>query len=174
MKMVFTRRFEAAHRLMSDKSLKCQNPHGHSWTVKVTVEAVAPQPLDLQVNMVEEFGAAKKKWHTWIDEYVDHSVMFNINDVELIDTIRRLVPHTKMMLTPGDPTTEMCCALFMAKFNRFLEVEHNSRLLCTRIELIETPTNTVVFEGNSYTHLPAVPIGEAWWSRDDMSTNDLV
>lgn len=181
MKMVFTRKFEAAHRLMSDKSLKCQNPHGHSWVVKVTIEATPKhqQPLDLDINMVEEFGAAKKLWHTWIDEYVDHSIMLNQNDAEFIEVIRRVVPHTRLMLIPGDPTTEVTCALFKSKCQAFLESVHDERLECSRIELIETPTNTVVFDGNELEHLPPGKFCDIeeyeqyWWHRADMSTNDI-
>lgn len=177
MKMVFTRRFCSAHRLMSDKSPKCQNPHGHNWTVKVDVEARDPEPLDLKDNMVEEFGAAKKRWHTWIDDYVDHSIMLNQEDRIFIRTIHDVVPHTKMMLFPGDPTTEITCALFKSKLNAILRDEHDGKLVCTRIELVETPTNTVVFDGDENRHVPPglycdVEYEQYWWHRADMSTLD--
>lgn len=170
MKMVFTRKFEAAHRLLSDKSPKCNAPHGHSFQVKVTIEATKPKLLDNDVNMVEEFGAAKKLWHTWIDEYVDHSMMFNEKD-PLYDAVVMLVPHARVLLTPGDPTTEMVCATFMAKCNAFLKAEHGNALRCTRIEVVETATNTVVFDGNAHDHISA--FWGHWWNRADMSTHDL-
>jgi len=148
--------------------------HGHNWEVKATIEAAEKYqdiPLDLNINMVEEFGASKKKWHSWIDDHVDHSIMLNEQDVELREVIWKLVPHGRVAVTPGDPTTELCCALFMAKCNAFLQSEHGDHLVCTRVELIETPTNTVIFEGKPHFHIPQ---GAAyWWNRADTSTNDV-
>lgn len=168
--MVFTRKFEAAHRLMSDKSLKCNGPHGHSFVVKVTIESTSLQSLDGDINMIEEFGAAKKKWHVWIDECVDHSMMFNSKD-PMWQYVRELIPHARILLTSGDPTTEMVCAAFMAKCNAFLIAEHGDRLKCTYIEVVETATNTVTFEGDPYFHIPQ---GIAyWWNRADMTTHDI-
>lgn len=179
--MVFTRRFSMAHRLMSDKSPKCQNVHGHNVEVKVYIGAAQWLPaawikdphrkLDLDVNMIEEFGAAKKLWHTWIDEYVDHGIQLNQNDTEFRDLIQRLVPHTRMLLTPGDPTMELCCVAFMAKCNAFLMKEHKGTLKCNKIILVETPTNTVTFDGNPHDHLSDSQ--DFWWNRADMTANDL-
>lgn len=167
MKMIFTRRFEAAHRLLSDKSLKCQMPHGHSFQVKVSIESTNPQPLDNDVNMVEEFGAAKKKWHNWIDECVDHSMMFNSKD-PMWRYVKDFVPHGRILLTPGDPTTEMVCVLFMAKCNAFLIAEHGNKLRCTHIEVVETATNSVSFDGDPHQHISTA--FDAWWNRADNST----
>ena len=178
MQLKFTRRFCSAHRLMSNLSPKCQNPHGHNWEVVAVIEPTQSYMLDLNANMVVEFGAAKKKWHTWIDEYVDHSIMLNENDRQFIRLIREIVPHTRMMLVPGDPTTEITCALFKAKLNAILEEEHDGQLICTSITLVETPTNTVTFTGNENnqvppgTHLPENEYEQFWWHRPDMSTFD--
>ena len=70
----FTRRFCMAHRLASGASAKCATPHGHNEQVSVELEPKAPATLDGAKNMVAEFAAAKRRWHRWIDERVDHAL----------------------------------------------------------------------------------------------------
>ncbi len=169
--LIFSRRFAMAHRLIAGGSEKCAVPHGHNEVVTVRLQAVAPGPLDGTANMVEPFERAKSVWHRWIDEHVDHALQLCVDD-PLLDWFRQHEPQrlARILLTHGDPTTEAVACCMMAKLNAFLAAD-GGRLRCVDIRLEETPTNVVAFDGDPLAVLPAV--GDAWWTRADMSINDL-
>lgn len=76
----------------------------------------------------------------------------------------------RLLVTPGDPTTEMLAACLMAKLNAFLAADGND-LHCVELTVEETPTNAVTFTGDPAEALPLRRDG--WWSRADDSINDL-
>ncbi len=174
--LVFSRRYAMAHRLLADPGVagKCATPHGHNETVKVTLQAAHPQPLDGTRNMVEPFEAAKATWHRWIDDEVDHAFQLADSD-PLLGYFRAHEAERlgRLLITPGDPTTEALCCCFMAKLNAFLAAD-GGRLHCVRIEIEETPTNIVIFEGDPHEALGIGVLADRWWNRADMSINDLV
>ncbi|HKU95810.1 MAG TPA: 6-carboxytetrahydropterin synthase [Vineibacter sp.] len=174
--LVFTRRYSMAHRLRAAGSGKCAVPHGHNEVVIAKLEATSARRLDGARNMVEPFESAKTRWHRFIDEQVDHALQLGDGD-PLIDFFRTKEPDTlaRLLVTPGDPTTEMLAACFMAKLSAFLE-DDGDRLRCVEIRIDETPTNSVVFAGLAADVLPdRPPLGNRppWWERADMSINDL-
>ena len=141
----FERRYSMAHRLLSGAAPRCSVPHGHNEVVVVDIVADNERPLDTDTNMLAEFGAVKKRWFNWIDKHVDHS--FQISDTDpLIDYFREHEPERlpRLLITPGDPTTEIRAACYMAKLNVFLA---GQGLVCNRLTIDETPTNSVVFAG---------------------------
>jgi len=73
--------FETAHRLPVLGG-KCVSLHGHSWRVRVSVEAPA---LD-EVGCVVEFGAWKHLLRDWIDSSLDHGAMLGVAD-ELVEPV---------------------------------------------------------------------------------------
>jgi 6-pyruvoyltetrahydropterin/6-carboxytetrahydropterin synthase len=170
--LVFSRRFAMAHRLIAGMSEKCAVPHGHNEIVTVTLEAVAPHGLDGQVNMVEPFERAKSTWHRWIDEHVDHALQLSDQD-PLLGWFRSAEPQrlSRILVTQGDPTTEMLACCMMSKLNTFLKAD-GGRMVCTGIRIEETPTNAVAFTGDPRAMLPA-GLAHPWWTRADMSINDL-
>ena len=169
---MFSRRFAMGHRLIAGASEKCGLPHGHNETVCVTLRAAAPAGLDGGANMVEPFERAKAGWHRWIDGHVDHALQLSAAD-PLLGWFRTHEPARvpRILVTPGDPTTELLAACMMAKLNALLSAD-GRRLACAALRLEETPTNAVVFEGDPAGVLPpAWP--NPWWARADMSINDL-
>ncbi len=171
--LVFTRRYSMAHRLIAGCSVKCATPHGHNEFVTVRIEAVRPTRLDGRENMVETFERAKSTWHRWIDNHVDHCLQLSDAD-PLLDWFRAHEPDKldRILITPGDPTTEMLAACFMSKLNALL-LEDGGKLRCRHISIEETPTNTVSLDGDPADVLPPAPQDSAWWLRPDMSINDL-
>jgi len=164
----FERRYSMAHRLLSGAAPRCSVPHGHNEVVTVDIVANNERPLDSDTNMLAEFSVVKKRWFNWIDKHVDHS--FQISDTDpLIGYFREHEPETLMrcLITPGDPTTEIRAACFMAKLNAFLA---GQGLVCSRLTIDETPTNSVVFAGDPIKFLPE---GDYWWWRADGSINDF-
>lgn len=171
--LVFSRRFAMGHRLIAGLSEKCAIPHGHNEIVTVTLQAVRPAPLDGAANMVVPFERAKGTWHRWIDDHVDHSLHLSSDD-PLIDWFASREPHQlrRILVTPGDPTTEVLAACMMAKLNAFL-IADGGNLRCVSIQVDETPTNTVKFEGDPKSTLPTPHHEMPWWTRADMSINDF-
>ncbi len=171
--LVFSRRYSMAHRLIAGESEKCATPHGHNEYVTVRLQATAPTPLDGRVNMVETFERAKSAWHRWIDNHVDHAFQLSDHD-PLIDWFQAHEPAraARLLITPGDPTTEMLACCMMSKLNALLAAD-GGRLSCASIEIQETPTNTVTYTGDPAPMLPAAQLAPRWWARADMSINDL-
>lgn len=156
-----------AHRLLSGAAPRCAVPHGHTQTVEVSIGSVRDK-LD-PANMIIEFGQVKKRWHGFLDEKVDHA--FQVGDRDpLIDYFRRHEPHQldRLLVTPGDPTTEIVVVILKAKLEAFL-AELDPELSCARVTLFETPTNAVSFRGDPRSHLPS----SGWWWRADDTINDL-
>lgn len=176
--LVFSRRFAMGHRLIAGLSEKCAVPHGHNEVVQVTLRAVAGSGsgrgrLDGGANMVEPFERAKAIWHGWIDGYVDHALQLSGSD-PLLGWFAREEPARlrRIMVTPGDPTTEVLAVCMMAKIGAMLAAD-GGRLACAEIRIEETPTNAVVFAGDPAAFLPRSEVARPWWGRADMSINDL-
>jgi 6-pyruvoyltetrahydropterin/6-carboxytetrahydropterin synthase len=171
--LVFSRRFSMGHRLILGASESCALPHGHNETVTVRLAATRPARLDGAANMVLPFARAKATWHRWIDEKLDHALQLGEDD-PLLNWFRTHEPAraARIVVTPGDPTTELMACLMMAKLNAFLEAEGGA-LRCVEIRLEETPTNTVIFDGDPLALLPAPrAASDCWWRRPNMSIAD--
>ena len=69
----FTRRYAMAHRLLATQSPKCAIPHGHNEFVTVRLDPVRAFKF-ADTNSAAPFELAKKRWHQWIDESVDHAL----------------------------------------------------------------------------------------------------
>ena len=123
--------------------------------------------------MVEPFERAKATWHKWIDDHVDHALQLSDQD-PLIDWFLKHEPQRlhRILVTPGDPTTEVLACCMMTKINAFLTAD-GGRLICSDIRIEETPTNVVTFEGNPQEFLPASARKRPWWERDDMTINEF-
>ena len=175
-RLEFSRRFSMAHRLIEGDSASCAVPHGHNETVTVTLVSATKAALDGRANMLEPFERAKGRWHAWIDGAVDHALQLNRRD-PLIDYFRTHEPERlgRIMVFPGDPTTEALAACFKAKLSSFLTAD-GGRLSCAAVRIEETPTNAVIFDGDACRTLPGTHLvdgGTPWWLRADESINDF-
>ncbi|RFD20999.1 6-carboxytetrahydropterin synthase [Komagataeibacter melaceti] len=171
--LVFTRRFSMAHRLLSGGSERCALPHGHNEYVRASLRATTPGALDGRANMVLPFQRAKETWHRFIDGHVDHALQLGERD-PLLEWFAKHEPQRarRILVTPGDPTTELLACLLMAKLNAFLA--HDGGILtCATLEIEETPTNTVRYSGDPLAVLPRPrPAAQCWWQRPDMTIAD--
>lgn len=171
--LVFTRRFSMGHRLIHGASESCALPHGHNEFVTVRLRPTAPRPLDGSGNMVVSFQRAKSRWHRFVDERLDHALQLAEDD-PLLAWFRAHEPERarRIVVTPGDPTTELMACLMMAKLNALLD-DDGGLLRCAEITLQETPTNTVRYEGDPLEALPTPrPATDCWWRRADDSIAD--
>ncbi len=162
----FTRRFSMGHRLIAGQAEACALPHGHNEFVSVHLRATQPAPLDGHHNMLVPFERAKARWHRFVDERLDHALQLSEHD-PLLDWFRTHEPARaeRIVVTPGDPTTELMACLLMAKLGAIL-ADDGGTLRCAAISLEETPTNTVSVSDDALTLLPA---RNGWWRRPDMS-----
>ena len=78
---------------------------------------------------------------------------------------------SKLLITPGDPTTEIRAACYNAKLNSFLS-SSNDGLICLGLQIQETPTNAVYFSSDNIDNFLS-PDEANWWNRADLSINDL-
>lgn len=175
--LIFTRRYCMAHRLIAGTSERCAIPHGHNEYVSVTLGAGPNNPhhqLDGRTNMLLPFAEAKGRWHRFIDERVDHCLQLSDTD-PLISWFAEHEPQRleRIIVTPGDPTTELLAALLMAKLSAFLR-EQGGLLTPLSIEIKETPTNTVRLHGNPQHYLPPLnrAADQCWWNRADDTTSN--
>ncbi|NNE91290.1 MAG: 6-carboxytetrahydropterin synthase [Verrucomicrobiales bacterium] len=160
-----------AHRLISGVAPNCSIPHGHDEVVKAEVVEKSNRGLDGKTNMLVEFSQVKGRWFEWIDKSVDHS--FHLGDSDpLISYFQQNEPEmlAKILVTPGDPTTEIRAACYAAKLGAFLAKE-NPDYGCLKMTIQETPTNAVEFRPS----LGRVVEGgaEHWWNRPDLSINNF-
>ncbi len=173
--LIFTRRFSMGHRLIHSANESCSLPHGHNEYVTVTLKQNQTVPLDGISNMPISFENAKNTWHRFVDERLDHALQL-AHDDPLLQWFRVNEPTraSRIIVTPGDPTTELMACLLKAKLTAFLKAE-NSILYCSELSIRETSTNMVSFQGNPSDILPQQDInkGTPWWNRPDMSISDL-
>lgn len=168
----FSRRFAMAHRLILGAEEKCATPHGHNEIV--TVELAPTQAFSLGgANALASFAQAKGRWHAWIDDQVDHALQLNEAD-PLIGYFRRHEPQrcARLMVFPGDPTTEAACVLFFFKLRAFLRAD-GLPFTPKRVRIEETPTNSVQVDAAFIDSLDVPRPDCVWWLRPDMSINDL-
>ena len=168
----FSRRYSMAHRLTSGVAPNCSVPHGHDEVVTVDIASSENSGLDPETNMLVEFDQVKRRWFQWIDKAVDHT--FHLGDSDpLIDYFRENEPEmlAKILVTPGDPTTEIRAACFAAKLNSFLDAE-NPDFWCLKLTIQETPTNSVEFR--PLTGRVVDPGEKHWWNRPDLSINEFL
>lgn len=168
----FSRRYSMAHRFLSEASPKCMTPHGHNETVTVRLKPARAFVFS-EANMDAPFEAAKGRWKAWIDGHVDHAFLLNAAD-PLIDFFRANEPArlARLMLFPGDPTTEALAAAFWLKLDAFLAADALPfRVDAIRVE--ETPTNAVLLTAESFDPATCGLAPSAWPRRPDMSINDL-
>jgi 6-pyruvoyltetrahydropterin/6-carboxytetrahydropterin synthase len=168
----FTRRFSMAHRLRDKEHVKCAIPHGHNEYVQVRLSSCEDISLDGKSNMVLPFARLKKRWHYFVDEFLDHSLQLGHED-PLINyfKVQEKERLSQILVTPGDPTTEVLCYVLACKCQAFLRDESLPFKL-EELSIEETPTNKVIFNPNQQVNL--IPDCSDWWFfRADNSINDF-
>lgn len=125
-------RWEMGHRL-SYHTEGCQNLHGHSYRISVTLIGTLNQG-----GMVFDFGDITRIIKPIIDE-LDHSTMLHENDQPLVDFL--LSQSMKLTLVPFHPTTEELAAWFLGKIAATLKTYSNIAEL--QVTIFETATSTV-------------------------------
>jgi len=123
--------FEAGHRLMNYEG-KCRWIHGHNYIARI---GLASEKLD-ERGMVEDFSEIKEKIKEFIDEKIDHGMIFCMNDTEWIKIFQE--KKQKVYVIPDNPTAEALASHFYHTFKTdFPQLKY--------VEVQETPTSNAVF-----------------------------
>jgi len=93
-------KFAMGHRLSCHQGA-CKNFHGHNYTVEVGVKR---DILGLD-GMVIDFTNLKAVVEGFLG-YMDHALMVNETDQDLIKRMTEVLPELKVIETPFEPTAE--------------------------------------------------------------------
>ena len=129
--------FDSGHRVMNER-MKCFNIHGHTYLYELTFE----------FNEMEEIGYAidfkeiKRVGCQWIDDILDHGMILNPQDYQLIDVTKKLGSKLWLMSLNGrnnycNPSVEnIAKEIFLAMEVLFAGYED---LNIHRVTIYETP-----------------------------------
>jgi 6-pyruvoyltetrahydropterin/6-carboxytetrahydropterin synthase len=157
------------HRLISGSAESCALPHGHNELVTVHLRPTRLAPLDGARNMAVPFAQAKGRWHRFVDERLDHALQLGASDPLLAwFDAHEPARAERIVVTPGDPTTEMMACLLLSKLSAILR-DDGDLLRCTALHLEETPTNSVSVTAEEAALLAPAADEASWWHRPDMS-----
>lgn len=136
-----THNSETAHRLPQLEG-KCQNLHGHSWQVSVTVAA----PLDEDETVID-FGLLKRELRGWIDSRIDHGAMLSGSDPLVTPLTRegsKVFVFNDSGLTEGMhwPTVENVAELIKRVMSSLLTEYGYHDAAVTLVRVTETDTNS--------------------------------
>ena len=109
MKIAKEFRWEMGHRLLCHKG-KCFNLHGHSY--KLLVEFTGTTENN---GMVLDYFDVKKIVAPIVEE-LDHTVIINKDDVELLETIKKL--NSAHVIINYESTAENLCHYFLDKIKK--------------------------------------------------------
>lgn len=143
---------EVAHRLYNMPG-KCQNIHGHSMQIELTIVG---ELVGHGVLAGLEFAQVKKSFRAYIDESIDHHLLLNKDDpwarqlrpmpIEFTDKVDQDVHFTRLpglITTPDDPTTEHI-AKWLCEW-AWDVWGHDPKVHAVTIEVSETGTNGAQF-----------------------------
>lgn len=114
---------------------KCENIHGHTYHLSVTVRGLVVSAADAPKDgMVMDFGDLKKIVQERILDVFDHALVLNELD-QRKESLRQL--STKMILTPFQPTSENLILDFVKRVKESLQDD----VQLVRMKLRETATS---------------------------------
>jgi 6-pyruvoyltetrahydropterin/6-carboxytetrahydropterin synthase len=114
--------FAAGHYLRNYKG-KCENPHGHNYKVRVTLQGAE---LD-QAGLLLDFKDLKVVMKPVVD-YLDHQMMNNIAPFDVVN-----------------PSAENLAKYFFDETNKYLAGQTKGRVRVKDVTIWETDTTTATY-----------------------------
>lgn len=93
--------FDSGHRVMNE-AMKCFNIHGHTYLCKVEFSHGNMEEIGYAID----FKEIKRVFLQWIDDTLDHGMILNAKDEQLIQTVRDY--GTKLWLMSLNGVDEYC------------------------------------------------------------------
>jgi 6-pyruvoyltetrahydropterin/6-carboxytetrahydropterin synthase len=112
----------------------CKNFHGHNYTVEVGVKS---KTLN-ENGMIIDFGDLKTIVTTFL-EGMDHALMVNETDTDLIESMKKFLPDLKTLETPFEPTAENMAKAIYDAVGGALKDLHNVDI--DYVDVYETDTS---------------------------------
>lgn len=146
--IIVTVEFDAGHRVPLHNS-KCQHPHGHRYKAEFSL---CSQKLSKE-GFVWDFGEAKAAIKGWVDENLDHNMIYQKGDTlmeRLHQTYRSVRTTQEKEVKPwfsmnGPPTAELIAELLFNQVTRMLKGSTlDNPVILDQVRLWETPGNSAV------------------------------
>lgn len=93
--------FDSGHRVMNER-MKCYNIHGHTYLYELTFEFENMEEIGYAID----FKEIKRVFCQWIDDVLDHGMILNPHDHDLIDTVNDY--ESKLWLMSLNGAGEYC------------------------------------------------------------------
>lgn len=145
--------FDSGHRVMNER-MKCFNIHGHTYICEITFEFNEMEDIGYAID----FKEIKRVGLQWIDDILDHGMILNPHDKELIETTKKLGSKLWLMSLNGkdqycNPSAEnISKEIFLAMMVLFEPYKH---LNISAVKLWETPNCSVLCVNNSISSVEA-------------------
>lgn len=128
--------FDAGHRVMFEK-VKCFNVHGHGFHYELTFSFKNCEDIGYAID----FKEIKRVGAQWVEDFLDHGMILNPHDYDLIEVTKKLKSKLWIMSLNGqevfcNPSAEnIAKELFLAQELLFSQHHH---LKVHNIRLFET------------------------------------
>lgn len=110
------RGFCAAHRLLKGYIGKCQNLHGHNYSIEVVV---ATELLNSH-DFVIDFSVIKKICDPWVQAHLDHTILICEEDLELLNFVKASKQRYYILPDNKNTTAECMAEHLFYQFQKLL------------------------------------------------------
>jgi len=134
--------FDSGHRVMNER-MKCFNIHGHTYLYELTFKFHALEDIGYAID----FKEIKRVFCQWIDDRLDHGMLLNPEDSELIRTCKLYKSKYWLMSLNGggqycNPSVENVAKevfLAMETLTETLYENAPTGLYASEVKIYETP-----------------------------------
>ena len=128
--------FDAGHRVMNER-LKCFNIHGHTYLYELIFSFDQMEDIGYAID----FKEIKRIGCQWIEDYLDHGMLLNPNDVDVLSACRATKSKIWSMSLGGadkycNPSVENIVKEMFLAISYLLDNKH---LKLEKVRLYETP-----------------------------------
>lgn len=143
--------FDAGHRVMHQR-FKCANLHGHTYIYELHLAFADVE----RIGYALDFSEVKRIACAWVDERLDHAMLANPRDIEIIELCRRSGWKLYEMQLGGmdgdqNPTAENIAKEIWYAAHTLLVGPANDMLRVKEVRLWETPNCSVTATSASLT-----------------------
>jgi 6-pyruvoyl-tetrahydropterin synthase len=125
------RDFSAAHRMLNLPGSKCNNLHGHNFSVTVTFAA---DELN-DKNILVDASDAHKYFGSWLQENLDHSVIVSEQDHSLISFLKNENQRCHILTSQKNTSIECIAEYLFKKFTGIMA--HHNHIFDQNVHLLE-------------------------------------
>lgn len=150
--------FDSGHRVLN-QAFKCHNLHGHTYLYKLKFEFTECEEIGYAID----FQEIKRIGCQWIDDILDHGMILNPQDYQVIDTVKKIGSKIWLMSLNGygqycNPSVEnIAKEIFLAMEILFPAGDTSSTgLKIHEIEIYETPNCSTTVRQSSITEAERV------------------